>query len=101
MRVAVELREIDGVPLRAWVSEILKDGEAHQNEKDTLAEEVNNFILQALEPLADRCGNRLFCKQNGGFFCTRPFCLYTAVLYYKQRIILPRQAQHKHRLGKS
>jgi len=56
VRVAVELREIDGVPLRAWVSEILKDGEAHQNEKDTLAEEVNNFILQALEPLADRCG---------------------------------------------
>jgi predicted metal-dependent HD superfamily phosphohydrolase len=63
VRVAVELREIDGVPLRAWVSEILKDGEAHQNEKDTLAEEVNNFILQALEPLADRCGKRLFLRR--------------------------------------
>jgi hypothetical protein len=69
VRVAVELREIDGVPLRAWVSEILKDGEAHQNEKDTLAEEVNNFILQALEPLADRCGTRPFCTTNKGSFC--------------------------------
>lgn len=54
VRVAVELCSIDGVPLRSWVSEILEDGEAHQNEKETFVEEVNGFIMQSLVPVAER-----------------------------------------------
>ena len=44
VRVAVELESLDGMPLRQWLAMAMKDGDVWENERESMAGELDQFM---------------------------------------------------------